>query len=87
MAWVKDGPASYGLQRANWTYAELATYLLRQSGIGVSETTMRDFCHRHQIRPYRPTSRYLRGDPQRQAHARGELAGLKKKRRPRSVSY
>src|SRR6516225_10655793 len=24
--WVKDGPQSCGLDRANWTYAELATY-------------------------------------------------------------
>ena len=72
VAWVKGGPASCGLQRANWTYAELAAYLFQQTGITVSETTMREFCHRHQIRPYRPTSRYLRGTPQRQAQAQSE---------------
>jgi transposase len=65
VAWVKGGPGSCGLQRANWIYAELATYLYQQTGLRVSETAMREFCHRHQIRPYRPTSRYLRGDPQR----------------------
>ena len=40
----------------------------------VSETAMREFCHRHQIRPYRPTYRYLRGDPQRQAATKAEAA-------------
>jgi len=74
----KGGPASCGLQRANWTSAELAAYLYQQAGISVSETTMREFCHRHQIWPYRPTYRYLRGNPQRQAEAQGELGELKK---------
>jgi transposase len=86
VAWVKGGPGSCGLQRANWTYAELATYLYQQTGLRVSETAMREFCHRHQIRPYRPTYRYLRGDPQRQAQAQAELAELKKKRRRGSAS-
>jgi transposase len=86
VAWVKEGPASCGLQRANWTYAELATYLFQQTGITVGETTMREFCHRQQIRPYRPTYRYLRGNPQRQAQAQSELTELKKKRRREHVS-
>jgi len=86
VGWVKEGPSSCGLQRANWTYAELAVYLYQQTGIRVSETAMREFCHRHQIRPYRPTYRYLRGDPQRQAQAQVELTELKKKRRRGSVS-
>jgi transposase len=84
--WVKGGPASCGLQRANWTYAELAIYLYQQTGIVVSETAMREFCHRHHIRPYRPTYRYLRGDPQRQAQAQAELTEVKKKRRRGSAS-
>jgi transposase len=78
VTWVKGGPASCGLQRANWTYAELAAYLYKQIGIAVSETAMREFCHRHQIRPYRPTYRYLRGDPQRQAATKAELEETKK---------
>jgi len=84
--WVKGGPASCGLQRANWTYAELAAYLYKQTGIAVSETAMREFCHRQQIRPYRPTYRYLRGEPQRQAQAQAELAEAQKKRRRGSAS-
>ena len=84
-AWVQGGPASCGLQRANWTYAELADYLYTQTGIAVQEPALREFCQHHQIRPYRPTYRYLRGDPQRQAAAKVELAGLKKKRRPGST--
>jgi transposase len=75
------------LNRANWTYDELAAYLYRQTGIVVRRTAMREFCRRHQIRPYRPTYHYLRGDPQRQAKAQGELAALKKKRRPERVSW
>ena len=80
LAWVKDGPQGCGLERANWTYAELATHLGRVHGIEVRETAMRAFCRRHGVRPYRPTYRYLRGDPERQAAARRELAGLKKSR-------
>ena len=79
VAWVQGGPASCGLQRANWTYAELADHLYAQTGIRVQETAMREFCHRHQMRPYRPTYRYLRGDPARQAAARAERQDTQKK--------
>jgi len=41
---------------------------------------------RDDIRPYRPTYRFLRGDPAKQAAAREDLAALKKKRRPASSS-
>ena len=73
-AWVKDGPQSCGLDRANWTYEELATYLYQTTGIEVKRTAMRVFCQRHDIRPYRPTYCYLRGDPEKQQAARGERA-------------
>jgi transposase len=76
--WVKDGPQSCGLNRANWTYEELAAYLYRATGIEVKRTARRDFCQRHRIRPYRPTYRYLRGDPEKQRVAREELAAVKK---------
>ncbi len=76
--WVQGGPAGCGLERANWTYAELATQLYRRHGITVGETAMREFCHRHGIHPYRPSYRFLRADPARQATAREELAALKK---------
>ncbi len=82
ISWVKGGPASCGLDRANWTYAELAYYLYQQTGIEAKETAMRDFCHRHQIRPYRPSYQYLRGDPECQAQAKEELAALKKNGAP-----
>jgi transposase len=77
-SWVKAGPQGCGLDRANWTYEELATYLYRVTGIAVKRTAMRDFCQRHGIRPYRPTYHYLRGDPQKQQAAREELEALKK---------
>ena len=84
--WVKGGPARCGLNRANWTHSDLAQYLYQQTGLEVKETAMREFCHRHQIRPYRPTYQYLRGDPERQAEAKAELAELKKKPKPASAS-
>ena len=77
-AWVQDGPQGCGLDRANWTYEELATHLYRTTGIEVKRTAMRVFCQRHDIRPYRPTYRYLRGNPETQQIAQEELAALKK---------
>jgi len=79
--WVIDGPAKHGLDRANWTYAELADHLFKAKGIRVQKSAMQVFCHKHEIRPYRPSYRFLRGDPVKQAAARTELADLKKKRR------
>jgi transposase len=76
--WVKDGPEGCELDRANWTYEELATHLYRTTGIEVKRTAMRVFCQRHDIRPYRPTYRYLRGNPEKQQAAQAELATLKK---------
>ena len=75
--WVKHGPVYCGVDRANWTYEELAHHFERVVGRRVSETTMRDFCHRHDIRPYRPTYRFLRGDPEKQASAKEHLATQK----------
>ena len=76
--WVKAGPEGCGLDRANWTYEELATYVYQATGIEVKRTAMRDFCQRHSLRPYRPTYHSLRGAPQKQQAAREELAALKK---------
>ena len=80
--WVIDGPVEQGLDRANWTYAELADHLHKSMGIRVQKSAMQVFCSRHGIRPYRPTYRFLRGDPAKQAAAREDLADLKKKPRP-----
>jgi putative transposase len=80
--WVIDGPAACGLDRANWTYAELADHLYKATGIRVGTSAMQAFGHKHGIRPYRPTYRFLRGDPVKQAAARDDLAALKKGRTP-----
>jgi len=80
--WVIDGPAAQGLDRANWTYEELADHLFKTRGVRVRKSAMQAFCSRHDIHPYRPTYRFLRGDPVKQAAAREDLAALKKKRRP-----
>ena len=82
--WVIDGPAGQGLDRANWTYEELAEHLFRSKGIRVRKSAMQADCRRHEIRPYRPTYRFLRGDPEKQAVARVELAELKRGRMPAS---
>ena len=84
--WVIDGPAAQGLDRANWTYAELADHLFKTRGILVRKSAMQVFCRKHGIRPYRPTYRFLRGDPAKQAAAREDLAALKKKPRRASSS-
>jgi hypothetical protein len=39
-AWVKDGLQSCGLDRANWTYEELATYLYQTTGIQGDRTIL-----------------------------------------------
>jgi transposase len=77
--WVIQGPAQQGLDRANWTHAELADHLLKTHGISASRSAMQRFCRKLGIRPYRPTYRYLRGDPVKQAEAREELAELREK--------
>jgi transposase len=74
--WVKKGPAGCGLDRANWTYGELTTHLFREQGIDVGVETMRRFCCRREIRPYRPSYRFLRADPEKQAKAQQELVAL-----------
>ena len=84
--WVIEGPAKQGLDRANWTYAELADHLFKTRRIRTSRSAMHRFCSRIGIRPYRPTYRYLRGDPDERAKAREDIAALKKKRKPANSS-
>jgi transposase len=84
--WVIDGPAQQGLDRANWTYPELADHLYKTTGIRVGKSALQAFGAKHGIRPYRPTYRFLRGDPVKQAKARAELAALKKRQTPAKSS-
>ena len=84
--WVLDGPAEQGLDRANGTHAEPAEPLLRTHGVRVGKSAMQVFGRKHEIRPYRPTYRFLRGHPGKQAEAREDLAGLKTGRTPASWS-
>lgn len=76
--WVIDGPAKHGLDRANWTHEELAGHLRKAEGVRTSRSAVQRFCAKIGVRPYRPTYRFLRADPAKQATARGELAALKK---------
>jgi transposase len=78
--WVRQGPAGCGLDRANWTYEELAIYLYQVKGLTVSAPTMRTFCQRHGVRPYRPTYQYLKAHPAQQEIARHDLQALQKSR-------
>jgi transposase len=84
--WVIDGPAKHGLDRANWTYPELADHLYKARGIRVGKSALQAFGAKHGIRPYRPTYKFLRGDPAKQAKARDEIAELKKGPRPATSS-
>jgi transposase len=77
--WIIEGPAKQGLDRANWTHAELADHLRKAHGILASRSAMQRFCRKIGIRLYRPGYRLLRGDPEKQAEAQGELADLRKK--------
>jgi transposase len=80
LGWILWGPAGCGLDRANGTYAELATQLYRTHGLAVGASTMRAFCTNHGVRPYRPTYHYLKADPAQQTQARQDLQALKKGR-------
>jgi len=80
--WVIQGPAQQGLDRANWTHAELADHLKKAKGICTSRPAVGRFCRKIGIRLYRPTYRYLRGDPAKQEQARQDIDALKKKRPP-----
>jgi transposase len=79
--WVIDGPAKQGLDRAGWTHEELADHLLKAKGIRASRAAVGRFCRKIDIRPYRPTYRFLRGNPDKQRQAKEDIAALKKKRR------
>lgn len=81
--WVIDGPAKQGLDRAGWTHEELADHLYVTHGIRTSRSAMQRFCAKIDIRLYRPTYRYLRGNPTKQAQAKEDITALKKK--PRRV--
>src|SRR5262245_6340651 len=85
--WVIDGPAQQGLDRANWTHEELADHLKKAKGIQTSRSGVQRFCQKIDIRLYRPTYRYLRGDPGKQAQAKEDIADLKKKRGRVRSSY
>lgn len=80
--WVIEGPAEQGLDRANWTHEELADHLLKTRGIRTSRSAVQRFCSGIGIRLYRPTYRYLRGKPEKQAQAGEELIDLGNGRRP-----
>jgi hypothetical protein len=51
----------------------------------VGETTLRAFCVKHGVRPYRPTYVYLKGAPDKQEQARQDLEAFQKK--PKLASW
>src|SRR5262249_29454253 len=76
--WVIEGPAAKGRDRANGTHEELADHLKKTKAIQTSRSAVQRYCAKIDIRLYRPTYRYLRGDPAKQAQAKQDLAALKK---------
>lgn len=82
--WVIDGPAKQGLDRANWTYAELADQLYKTKDIRVGKSALHAFGARYGIHPYhsyRPMYKFLHGDKALQQKAREEIPDLKKVRK------
>jgi len=79
--WVIEGPAKQGLDRANWTHEDLADHLLKAKGIRTSRPAVGRFCRKLGIRLYRPGYHYERGNPEKQAQARQDIAELTKKRK------
>jgi transposase len=77
--WVIEGPARQGLDRAGWTYAELADHLKKARGVLASRSATQRFCKKLGVRQYRPSYRYLRGDPDKQQQAREDIAGLRQR--------
>jgi transposase len=77
--WVIQGPAKQGLDRANWTHEELADHLFKTKGNKASRSAMQRFCRKVGIRVYRPTYRFLRGNPEKQAQAKEDIKELKEK--------
>ncbi len=75
-AWVIEGPAEQGLDRANGTHEELADHLKKTKGVRTSRSAVQRFCSGIGIRLYRPTYRYLRGKPEKPAQATVDLADL-----------
>lgn len=53
----------------------------------VGETTLRAFCVKHGVRPYRPTYVYLKGDPAKPAQVRQDLEAFQKKPKLASWCY
>jgi transposase len=82
--WVIEGPAAQGLNRANWTHEELADHLLKAHGVKTSRSAVQRFCSKIDVRPYRPTYRFLRGDAVKQEAAKEDLEALKKSARGRA---
>jgi transposase len=78
LGWVRGGPQSVKLERANWTFAELTVHLYKTHGIKVNPSTVERLCKKKGVRLYRPTYRFLRADPEKQRAAAQELAALKK---------
>lgn len=77
-AWVIGGPVSQGSDRANRTHEDLASHLGKAHGLKTSRSAVQRFCKRIDVRPYRPTCRFLRADPAKQEEAKEDLADLKK---------
>ncbi|MEJ7640099.1 MAG: hypothetical protein WKF75_19565, partial [Singulisphaera sp.] len=71
---------------ADWTHAELAGRLYRTHGPRTRRSAMQRYCRKLDIRPYRPTHRFLRGDPEEQAVARDGLAAPRRGRKRASRS-
>lgn len=78
ISWIRGGPQSVQLERANWTFSELAVHLYKTHGIKVNTSTIERLCKKKGVRLYRPTYRFLRANAEKQCAAAQELVALKK---------
>ncbi len=71
---IEVDPHEVGQDTANWTTERLAEYLCEQTGIQVTEETVRVYLHAHDYVCKRPTWR-LRRKAEAQAHYVGNVSG------------
>jgi hypothetical protein len=79
-----DAKRKTGQSKTRRMQQAFADHLFKTRGISVKKSAVQAFCRKHEIRPYRPSYRFLRGDPGKQAEAKVELAALKKGRKTAS---
>ena len=75
----KDAKKQTGKSKTRRMQEAFADHLKKTQGLQTSRSAVQRFCQKIGIRLYRPTYRYLRGNPDKQTQAKEEIAALEKK--------